>query len=122
MRARGATIVALGLCMTMASVVLADPGSSQHAHATTDAETLASIVPARLLETRTGESTVDGQFQGIGRRPAGSVTEVTIAGRGGVPADAQAVVLNVTAVSPSADGFLTGVDFDLYVAAYEAGC
>ena len=38
---------------------------------------------------------------------AGSVTEVQVAGRGGVPADAAAAVLNVTVVSPQADAFAT---------------
>jgi hypothetical protein len=33
--------------------------------------------------------------------------ELTVAGRGGVPIDAGAVMLNVTAVSPGAPGFLT---------------
>ena len=35
------------------------------------------------------------------------MTEVVVAGRGGVPADADAVFLNVTAVAPLAAGFLT---------------
>ena len=38
---------------------------------------------------------------------AGSVTELTVTGRGGVPGDADAVMLNVTAVSPAAAGYLT---------------
>jgi hypothetical protein len=51
--------------------------------------------------------TVDGLFDGIGRRAAGSVTELLVAGRGGVPADAVAVVLNVTVTGPSGGGFAT---------------
>ena len=45
------------------------------------------VVPARLLETRVGptETTVDGQFQGIGALAAGQVLELTVTGRGGVP-------------------------------------
>jgi hypothetical protein len=66
-----------------------------------------SLVPARLLETRVGESTVDGMSAGIGRRSAGSVTELTVAGRGGVPEDASAVMLDVVAVLPDAAGHLT---------------
>jgi hypothetical protein len=67
------------------------------------------LVPARLLETRSGAglSTVDGLFRGGGRVGARSVTELTVAGRGGVPADASAVMLNVTAISPLARGFIT---------------
>jgi subtilisin family serine protease len=68
---------------------------------------LTSLTPARVLDTRPGEQTVDGQFAGIGRRGAGSLLELTVAGRAGVPADAAAVMVNVTAVLPSAAGFLT---------------
>jgi outer membrane protein assembly factor BamB len=68
-----------------------------------------SVVPARLLETRVGptERTVDRLFEGIGRRAAGSVVELVVAGRGGVAKSADAVLLNVTAVSPARAGFLT---------------
>ncbi len=41
------------------------------------------------------------------RLAAGSVTEVQITGRGGVPADAIAAILNVTVVGPAGDGFAT---------------
>ena len=70
---------------------------------------LESVVPARLLETRSGPTaeTVDGLFEGIGRVAAGSVVELTVAGRGGAPVDADAVMLNVTAVGPSGPGFVT---------------
>jgi hypothetical protein len=73
------------------------------------AGSLGTVVPARLMETRSGPGnvTVDGAFEGIGRRAAGSVTELTVAGRGGVPVDAGSVMLNVTAVLPDAAGFLT---------------
>ncbi len=66
-------------------------------------------MPARLLETRSGpnEVTVDHLFEGIGKRAAGSTLELKVTGRGGVPADAEAVMLNVTAVSPDEPGFLT---------------
>jgi serine protease len=40
-------------------------------------------------------------------RPANSVTNITIAGVGGVPADAVGVFGNLTALGPAADGFLT---------------
>jgi Tol biopolymer transport system component len=68
---------------------------------------LIPLVPARLLDTRPGESTIDHQFEGIGRRDAGSTLELTIAGRGGVPVGAAAAVLNVTAVDASGSGFVT---------------
>jgi hypothetical protein len=72
-----------------------------------DPDSMASIVPVRLLDTRAAGVTIDGQSRGIGRRAAGSVTELIVAGRGGVPTSAAAVMLNVTAVDPSADGYIT---------------
>ncbi len=65
------------------------------------------FAPSRLLDTRTGFSTVDNQFAGIGLRAADSVTQLAVAGRAGVPADASAVVLNVTATSPTGAGYVT---------------
>jgi len=67
----------------------------------------ASLVPARLLDTRTEGATVDGAFSGGGLRPAGTVTQLTVAGRGGVAADASAAVLNVTVTDASAAGYVT---------------
>lgn len=68
-----------------------------------------SVLPARLLDTRPAPvgATVDGRFAGVGRRQALSITEIPVVNRGGVPADASAVILNVTAVQPSTAGFLT---------------
>ena len=53
------------------------------------------LTPARLVDTRTG-----------GPAMPGAPLVVTVAG-GPVPADARAVMLNVTAVGPAAPGFLT---------------
>ena len=39
--------------------------------------------------------------------PAGGVVELTVANRGGVAANASAVVLNVTVVEPAAAGFVS---------------
>ena len=66
-----------------------------------------TLTPARLLDSRGPNSTVDGLGSGGGPMVAGSVTEVQVAGRGGVPVGAAAAVLNVTAVGPEADGFAT---------------
>jgi hypothetical protein len=65
------------------------------------------LTPARLLDTRPGATTIDGSSAGEGLRPAGSITELTVAGRGGVPADAAAVVVNVTATEAQGDGYVT---------------
>ncbi len=53
---------------------------------------------ARLLRT---------EVDGIGRVPGGQTLEVPVTGVSGVPADAAAVVLNVTATDPKYAGYLT---------------
>lgn len=58
---------------------------------------LSTVQPARLYDSRTG----------AGPTPGGGVTEIQVAGSGGVPADAPLAALNVTAVEPSAPGYLT---------------
>src|SRR5215218_5514592 len=63
--------------------------------------------PARILDTRSDGSTVDGQFAGTGIRPFGSTLNLPTAGRAGVPGDAVAVVLNVTVTEAQGDGFIT---------------
>lgn len=70
--------------------------------------------PSRLLETRVGLPTIDGvpaTVNGVelppGRVAAGSTIEVQVAGRGGVPVDALAAWVNVAAVAPDQQGFLT---------------
>ncbi len=67
------------------------------------------LEPARLVETRNGplETTVDGQFEGVGRARPGETVKFKVWGRGGVPTSTEAVYLNVTAVFPDAPGFLT---------------
>jgi hypothetical protein len=69
--------------------------------------TFVTMTPARLLDTRPGFVTVDGLFQGIGLRDAGSVTELQVTGRDNVPADAVAVALNVTVTETTLSGFVT---------------
>lgn len=66
--------------------------------------------PARLLDTRTGGATVDGQHAGVGRIAAGVPYQLPVATRtaaGWSPANPTTVVLNVTAVNPSGRGYLT---------------
>jgi len=66
-----------------------------------------SLVPARLLDSRGEGATVDGTFVNLGVRPAGSVTELKVTGRGGVATNATAAVLNVTATDPAGEGYVT---------------
>lgn len=68
--------------------------------------TFSPLAPARLLDTR-ARPTVDTRFSGVGPQPAGASVTLPVAGRGGVPAGAKAVVLNVTAVAPTLPGFTT---------------
>lgn len=55
------------------------------------------VVPARVIDTRTTG----------GRLAAGSSISFSVAGGNGVPTDARAVTLNVTAVDPGGVGFIT---------------
>ncbi|CAN5513286.1 hypothetical protein BH23ACT3_BH23ACT3_12990 [soil metagenome] len=69
---------------------------------------LAPLQPGRLLDTRDpGGTTVDGQFQAQGTRPAEGELALQVAGRGEVPSDAAAVVLNVTVTGAQGAGFVT---------------
>jgi hypothetical protein len=63
--------------------------------------------PARLLDTRPGGPTVDFVFSGTGLRPSTGTIQLNVAGRAGIPANASAVVLNVTVDQPQANGFIT---------------
>ena len=59
-----------------------------------------SVAPSRVVDSRIG--------QGIpARLAAGEMVEVSVAGSAGVGADARAVSMNITVVSPKASGFLT---------------
>ncbi len=59
------------------------------------------LVPARVLDTRSGTG---APKQAVG---AGGAITVQVTGAGGVPAGATAVVMNVTSVGSTANGFVT---------------
>ena len=63
--------------------------------------------PARLLETRGGNDTVDGRYAATGSRGGGSVLKLDVTGRGGTTGDASAVALNITATRSTAPGYVT---------------
>jgi hypothetical protein len=65
------------------------------------------LQPARLLDTRPGAQTVDGLGATAAVVGAGDTVELAVAGRGGVPADATAVILNVTATGSTGTGYVT---------------
>jgi Fibronectin type III domain len=75
---------------------------------TPGAEVIVALAPGRVYETRSAPNvTVDGQQTAVGRTTAGEVVEVDVAGRAGVPNDADAAVLNITAIRPTTGGFIT---------------
>ncbi len=66
------------------------------------------LLPARLIDTRSGAATVDGAFAGTGPVAGGTSIDFGILGRGGVPGTGVgSVALNVTVTNPTAAGFLT---------------
>lgn len=70
--------------------------------ATTTSTKLATVTPARLMDTRNGTGGKTGTFA------AGSSFDLVVRGVGGVPSTGvDSVVLNVTAITPTANGFLT---------------
>ncbi len=66
------------------------------------------LLPSRLLDTRSGATTIDTQDAGIGALVSGGTLTLPTLGRGGVAGTGvAAVVMNVTAVLPPAVGYLT---------------
>lgn len=98
----------LGVFSAVAMAVVAMPGPSVvHADPPTLVSQFRGLTPARLLDTRASGSTVDDLFEAGGARGAVSTLDLVVAGRGGVPANAGAVALNVTAIGPTARSFIT---------------
>jgi hypothetical protein len=103
----------------MGSLVIAKPGAGGRVNITNDigaahcvvdvvgyfrttaANRLQSLTPFRAMDTRNGTG---GRTGALG--PGGSF-ELAVRGVGGVPANADSVVVNVTAVQPTAGGYLT---------------
>lgn len=110
-------LVAGAIAVTSGSAAVAEtPPSNDAALPSVDIEefaaqtsqrTLISIDPVRMADTRLGASTVDGLHAGEGRLDARSTYSIQIAGRAGVPIDAVGAVMNVTAVQPGGNGYLT---------------
>jgi hypothetical protein len=60
------------------------------------------------MDSRPGTTTIDGNFRSSGPIGSAATSNVTVAGRGGVPpTGAGSVALNVTATNPSAGGYFT---------------
>ena len=67
-----------------------------------------ALSPSRLVDTRSGTSTVDGLYAGDGPVSAGATYDVAVAGRGTVPpVGAGAAIVNITVPDPEAVTFVT---------------
>jgi len=74
----------------------------------TDTSDLTPLVPMRALDTRPDSPTFDGLFEGQGAVPANGQIDLSLSGRGSIPAvGADAVILNVTATDPITAGYIT---------------
>lgn len=94
---------ALAFIVGLVIIVAAPPTSSTRA---SEPGYEALEAPQRLLDTRAGEITADGQFAGVGAIRGGDTFVLTVAGRAGIPDDPGSVVLNVTATGSSQAGFI----------------
>jgi hypothetical protein len=95
-----ATLLAVAL---VAAVTTGVGSTAAEAQAAGPRGEFTAVEPERILDTRSGL----GQPQ-LGPIVGGGTIDLQVAGRGGVPVSgASAVVMNVTAVSPTADGYLT---------------
>jgi hypothetical protein len=89
-------------------LAVANAVRSQVVAPTPSVGTYSGLTPARLLDTRSANATVDGLSSGGGPVAAGSTTTVKVLGRGGVPTSGvSSVVLNVTVVDARGAGFVT---------------
>lgn len=66
-----------------------------------------ALSPSRILDTRPGGETVDGDFEQIGPLAPDVPLELQVTGRGGVDDDAESVVLNIGVIRPEDLGFIT---------------
>ena len=82
-------------------------GSTTSVPGSADVDLFVPIGPARLLDTRPGAGTDDGIQAGVGRLAAGGQITVDVGGRVGIPDDALAVVVNITAVRADGVGYVT---------------
>lgn len=109
--ARRVGLVLVGL-MTLAALRSAAPAPELAAGVTDPGtgeligELTYGITPARLLDTRPA-STVDHHFENTGKLTSGSVLELTVRGRGGIPSTATGVFINVTVSDTGAAGYLS---------------
>ncbi|MGI8665828.1 MAG: hypothetical protein ACR2N4_07345 [Jatrophihabitans sp.] len=92
---------AVAIAAALVSVPVVQPAAALVPSATA-AGVFQPVPPARILDTRVG---LGAPKRSLATR---AVVPVPVAGRGGVPAGASTVLLSVTAISPTAAGYLTG--------------
>ena len=84
-----------------------DDGIGDACDPTPDKSTVfVTMEPARYADSR-DEDTFDDRFRDTGQRAGGTIWQIDIAGRGAVPPDATAAIVNVTLVNGAAPGFAT---------------
>ena len=106
-----------GFGMTVLAVSLSNSGyvcihttADTHLTATATAHLdrpVTALSRTRILDMRPNGNTADGIYRRIGTWPANSVFAVPVAGRGGVPADADVASLALRIVGVEADGVVT---------------
>jgi hypothetical protein len=87
--------------------VAGDFASATHTWEILDEPLYVPLTPVRLADTRPGFVAADGRFTGTGAVTGGSMLEIPIAGRGGIPLDAEAAVLNLTVTGAAGNGYAT---------------
>lgn len=100
-----AALVTAALAVFSAAAPIAAPTPAQAAVGGQSKFT--QITPFRLVDTRAGGHTDDGRDAQIGMVGPTEYLPIQVAGRGGVPPDATAVVLNVTATASTGAGYVT---------------
>ena len=104
----GAIVVALACVGMMPATAQAAAVRPRLATAAAAGGDYVPVGPARLMDTRPGGTTVDGQNAGTGALGSGTTVNLTVAGRAGVPTTGVlAVALNVTGTNPTAGTYVT---------------
>ena len=85
-----------------ATHLVVDVSGYIHSGTVTNPDALTIVAPTRVLDTRTGLGTT-----GPSAIAPNTVVSLAVAGRGGVPSSATAVILTVTATSPTRNGYVT---------------
>lgn len=96
----------LMLIVTAPTATATSPATSTAGRTAPERAAITAITPARYWDSRVvgATPTVDGRLTASGRIAGGSRAEVPIAGRGEVPSDAVAAVVNLSVIDPESDG------------------